>query len=393
VTRARVVVAGLGDTGLLTAINLTRHCDVVGISTKPGLVSGQELGNRITRPQSWAQDYWISFDRYRRLDRAEVVHGVIRAADLTARTVTVETPDGEARVLAYDVLVVATGVANGFWRNAAVQTAEQVGLDLRATHDRLAAAGSLAVIGGGAAAVSAAANAARTWPEKQVDLYFPGGQALTQHHPRVWRTIGRHLEGIGVGLHPEHRAELPPDGDLQEITTGPVCWTTGQEPVAADAVLWAVGRVRPHTSWLPPEVLDDRGFIVVGPDLRVAGHTDVFAIGDVAATDPLRSSARNRADKLLARNIRAHLAGRELRTYRPPRVRWGSILGIQPNGLQVFAPTGHAFRFPGWTIRGVLEALIVRRGIYRGVRPRPESLVPMPATPQQPLTPAPDLRG
>ena len=392
-TRARVVVAGLGDTGLLTAINLARHCDVVGISTKTGLVSGQELGNRITRPQSWAQDYWISFDRYRRLDHAEVVNGVARSADLTARTVTVETVDGGSRALAYDVLVVATGAANGFWRNAELQTPEQVGLALRATHDRLAAAGSLAVIGGGAAAVSAAANGARTWPDKQVDLYFPGEQALTQHHPRVWRTLRRRLEALGVGLHPGHRAELPPDVDLDEITTGPVRWTTGQGPVDADAVLWTVGRVRPHTGWLPPEVLDDRGFVVVEPDLRVAGHPEVFAIGDVAATDPLRSSARNRADKLLARNIRAHLAGHDLRAYRPPRVRWGSVLGIQPNGLQVFAPTGHSFHFPGWTIRGVLEALIVRRGIYHGVRPGPESLVPTAVSPQQPLTPAPDHRG
>ena len=392
-TRPRVVVAGLGDTGLLTAIHLSRHCDVVGISAKPGLVSGQELGNRITRPQSWAQDYWISYDRYRRLDGAEVVHGVLRAADLTARTVTVDTAAGDRRSLPYDVLVIATGVANGFWRNAALQSAEQVGLQLRATHDRLAAAGSLVVIGGGAAAVSAAANAARTWPEKTVDLYFPGDRALAQHHARAWRTIRARLDELGVGLHAGHRAELPADGDLEQVSTGPVRWTTGQEPVEADAVLWAVGRVRPHTGWLPTEVLDDRGFVVVGPDLRVAGHPDVFAIGDVAATDPLRSSARNRADKLLARNIRAHLAGRALDTYRPPRVRWGSVLGIQPNGLQVFAPTGHAFRFPGWTVRSLLEALIVRRGIYRGVRPGPESVVPATAGPGQRLTREPDHRG
>ena len=68
-TRPRVVIAGLGDTGLLTAIHLSRHADVVGISTKPGLVSGQELGMRLTRPDEWARDYWIAFDRYRQLDR------------------------------------------------------------------------------------------------------------------------------------------------------------------------------------------------------------------------------------------------------------------------------------------------------------------------------------
>ena len=43
-SKPRVLVAGLGDTGLLTAIHLSSHVDVVGVSTKPGLVSGQELG-------------------------------------------------------------------------------------------------------------------------------------------------------------------------------------------------------------------------------------------------------------------------------------------------------------------------------------------------------------
>ena len=49
-SRKRVVIAGLGDSGVLTAIRLARHADVVGISAKPALVSGQELGWRLSRP-------------------------------------------------------------------------------------------------------------------------------------------------------------------------------------------------------------------------------------------------------------------------------------------------------------------------------------------------------
>ena len=64
----------------------------------------------------------------------------------------------------------------------------------------------------------------------------------------------------------------------------------------------------------------------------------VFAIGDVAAADPLRSSARNRGDALVASNIRAELAGRALRSYRAPGRRWGSLFGIQPSGLEVYFP-------------------------------------------------------
>src|SRR5205085_8951534 len=85
--RTRVVVAGLGDVGVLTAIRLSRHADVVGISAKPGLVSGQELGIRLSRPHDWARDYWIPFDRFRRLDQVKVVHAALTGVDLAARTV------------------------------------------------------------------------------------------------------------------------------------------------------------------------------------------------------------------------------------------------------------------------------------------------------------------
>lgn len=49
------------------------------------------------------------------------------------------------------------------------------------------------VVGGGAAAVSSAANLATTWPDKRVDLYFPGERALAAYHPRVWERIRKRL--------------------------------------------------------------------------------------------------------------------------------------------------------------------------------------------------------
>ena len=365
-----MVIAGLGDSGLLTAIHLTRHADVVGISTKPGLVSGKELGTRLTRPQQWVQDYWISFDRYRRLDRARTIHGTVTGVDLDGRRVNVTAADGSTSEEPYDVLVIATGVTNGFWRQPGLLTADDVTEDLESKHRRLADAASVAIVGGGAAGVGTAVNVATRWPEKRVDLYFPGPRALQHHHPKVWDSLRVQLAELGVGLHPEHRAVIPDGFDCDRITDGAVAWSTGQDPVTADAVLWTVGKVRPNTAWLPETLLDEDGFVGVEASLRVPGHPGVFAIGDVAATDPVRNSARNRADRLLARNIRAELAGKPLSDYRPRRGRWGSVAGVQSNGLEVFAPGGQMFRFPAWSIRGVLNGLIVRRGIYRGVRGR-----------------------
>jgi pyruvate/2-oxoglutarate dehydrogenase complex dihydrolipoamide dehydrogenase (E3) component len=224
------------------------------------------------------------------------------------------------------------------------------------------------VVGGGAAAVSSAANVARTWPGKHVDLYFPGDRPLVRHHPRIWSRIRRRLNEFGVALHPGHRAVLPDGFTGDQITTEPVPWSTGQPPASADAVLWAIGRVRPNTDWLPTEVLDEHGFVRVTVQLRVPDYPGVFAVGDVAATDPLRNSARNRADGLVAHNVRAEFSGRPLRAYRPPQRRWGSVLGPQPDGLEVFAPNGRAFRFPAWSFDRVLMPWIVGWGIYRGVR-------------------------
>ncbi|MCW2580624.1 MAG: pyridine nucleotide-disulfide oxidoreductase, partial [Blastococcus sp.] len=147
-----------------------------------------------------------------------------------------------------------------------------------------------------------------------------------------------------------------------------VAWSTGQEPAPADAVLWAIGRVRPNTAWLPRDLLDEAGFVRAGRDLRVPGVEGVYAIGDVAATDDLRSSARNRADKVLAANIRAGLAGRPLKPFRAVRRRWGSVTGVQPEGVDIYLPSGHKLRFPGWTARVVMQDLIARRVIYGGIR-------------------------
>jgi NADH dehydrogenase FAD-containing subunit len=366
--RKRVVIAGLGDSGVLTAIRLAPHAEVVGVSAKPALVSGQELGWRLSRPHDWARANWIPFDKFRGLDRVRTVHGVLTGLDPAARSVLVRHDDGSTSAEGYDALIISTGVTNGFWRQPNFQSPGEIGAALRAAHDRLADAGSVIVVGGGAAAISSAANLARTWPDKRVDLYFPDERALVGHHPRTWERVQRRLGDVGVLLHPGHRALIPDGFACDQITSEPVQWSTGQSPASADAVLWAIGRVRPNTDWLPAELLDERGFVRVTPELRVPGHPGVFAVGDVAATDPLRSSARNRADGLLAHNVRAEFAGRPLRSYRPPKRRWGSVIGVQPEGLEVFAPNGRAFRFPAWSFDRVLMPLIVRWGIYRGVR-------------------------
>jgi NADH dehydrogenase FAD-containing subunit len=365
------VIAGLGDSGLLTAINLAKHSDrldVVGISTKPELVSGQELGMRISRPEKWARDYRVNFDRYRRLADVRTVHGQLTGLDLEGSNVCVKLADGTEIAEPYDTLVISTGVTNGFWRQPHLQTSAEVEASLHATHDTLAQATGIAVVGGGAAAISSAFNTATRWPDKKVDLYFPRDRALVHHHPRAWGAVRQRLEAAGVGLHEGHRAVIPDGFACDAITTGPLEFSTGQPPAEADAVVWATGRVTPNSAWLPHELLDPDGFVTVTPTLQLPGHPNLFAIGDVAATDPLRASARNFTHVLLAANIIAALDGKALKPFKAPRSRWGSVFGPQQDGLTVFARNGRNFREPRWFVERVQQPLIVERIIYKGMR-------------------------
>lgn len=363
--KPRVVIAGLGDTGVLVGIHLARHADVVGISSKPALVSGQELGLRLARPDSWARHYRVGFDRFRRLRGARFVHASLLGLDVGGRTVRVRLADGSERDEPYDVLVISTGVSNGFWRTPTLQSQADVDADIDAAHAQIADADSVMVIGGGAAAISSAWNIAARWPDKRVDLYFPGEAALPQHHPKVWGTLRRRFEAQGIGVHPGHRAVLPQGFDGERITSEPVAWSTGQADAQADVVLWAVGRVRPNSRWIPDDLLDADGFVRVDEFFRVPGAPGVYAIGDIAASDPLRTSARARADHLVAHNIRTDLGHGRPKPFKPARRRWGSVLGAQDDRLEVFTPGGQSFGIRWWD---ALQPWFVNRAIYKGIR-------------------------
>ncbi len=364
------MIAGFGDTGLLVAINLGRDFDIVGVSPKPCLVSGQELGMRLTQPRLWKQDYLMPFSRFRKLDGVRTLQGLVTTIDTHRGTVTAVSQDGESQAEPYDALLISSGVSNGFWRTNAVEDFDTINESIDSTSRKLLQAQTIAVIGGGATGVGVAANLATRHRQKLIHYFFSESQPLPGYHPKVRTHVEKHLRSVGVILHPGHRAVIADDFQCDRFTTSPVQWSSGQANFNADLTLWAVGKMAPNNQFIPPDMLNADGFVKTDDFLRVQGYNNVFAVGDIAASDPHRSSARNWGYRLLGHNIRAHLQGRDsdMKRYEPPQYRWGSVYGVQQNGLRVFQPDGGSFRFPGWTVRTLLFPLAVRKMIYKGVR-------------------------
>ncbi|MGI9579412.1 MAG: FAD-dependent oxidoreductase [Microthrixaceae bacterium] len=367
--RQRVVVAGMGDAGVPIAVRLGRHCDVVGISTRPALVSGQELGTRLADPPRWRASYFVPFSRFRGLDSVRFVHGRIASVDLDRQEVGIETASGETTTEAYDWLVISTGASNGFWRHDRLEDLTEVLTEHEDVANSISSASKLAVVGGGPSGVSVADNLARRGAQ-EVHLFHSADLPLPGYHPKTREWVAARLHEDGVHVHPNHRAETFDGFAADRITSGPIAWSTGQAPFEPDATIWAVGGVRPHTGFLPAEVLDSDGFVIVDRHLLMLQHRNVFAVGDVAATDPNRSSARNFGYRVVVANIHRLISGRgrTLRAFKAPKYRWGSVFGVQEDGLVIFQADGRRVRVPRWVAEQLLVRLFVHAYLYRTLR-------------------------
>jgi len=361
----KIVIAGFGDTGVLTAAHLKRKYAITAISAKPLLISGQELGSRLARLSEWEENYLMPFSKFPQLDDVEILQG--KAAGI--RPANNELIMGE-KTIAYDVLVIASGTTNGFWRTAEIEDESTVRQNMETLAAAIKSAPDIAIIGGGPTAVSTASNVKEVHPEKPVHLFYPRGFPLHGYAEKTRAFVAKRLTDQGVELHPNHRAALPKTAPLPVLEKGTVSFETGQPDFAASAILWAVGQITPNNDFIPKDMLNADGYVQVKPTFQSAAHDNIFSIGDIAATDPNRSSARNMGYQLLAKNIDAYLSGRpsKMKPFKPPEHRWGSVLGIQNEGLRIFTPKGTPVRISPWWVKNALYPLAVDRMIYKGIR-------------------------
>ncbi len=277
-----------------------------------------------------------------RFRKVSVVQDTVTGIDLEAKQVS-----ATGQSWSYDYLVVATGARHAYfghdeWESNApgLKTLSQATEIRRRVLQAFESAENeedpevrkelltFAIVGGGptgvelAGAIAELSRSTLTKDFRRIDprrtrvvLIEAGPQILAAFSAASAVRATRDLEELGAQVWTE---SLVTDVSEDSITIG-----NDGEKLRTRTVLWAAGV---HASELGSALsgeLDRQGRVPVGADLSVAGHPEVFALGDLARTEddsgavlPGVAPVAMQAGRYVGRLIRAELAGKERRPFR-----------------------------------------------------------------------------
>lgn len=302
-TRPRVVIVGGGFAGIAAARALRRAEADVAVVDKHNHHLFQPLLYQVAtaalHPGTIAAPIRAVLSKQ---SNCRVLMTEVEDVDVDAQTVTL---GGER--YAYDYLVVATGLetnyfGNDSWKTYApgMKTIDEA-IDVRARfllafeqaefeQDEAAqrAALTFAIVGAGPTGVEIAgalADIAETVRKdfRSIDtrtvriiLLDLADRVLMPFHPNLSERAKRDLEGLRVEVRLQTRVTDVDENGLTAETP------TGEIRIDANNVIWAAGvKGCPLGAGLGAE-LDRAGRVIVGEDLTIPGHANVFVTGDLA---------------------------------------------------------------------------------------------------------------
>ena len=367
--RSRVVIVGAGFAGLSVAKRLAKApVDITLIDRENHHLFQPLLYQVATAGLSPADIAWPIRGLVRDQRNTRVLLGAVTGVDCVRKRVIMAD-----RNIAYDVLVLATGATHGYFGNdswaahapglKAIDDATEIRRRLLLAFERAEMESdarererllTIVIVGGGptgvemAGAVVELARKALAADFRAIDprqtrvLLVEAGPRLLPSFPEpLSRYAEQTLWRLGVDVH------------LKQAVThcSATGVTLGDENVSAGTVIWAAGiAASPAADWLA--VAGDRvGRVLVGPDLRPPGMSDVFVIGDTAlahdvAGEPLPGIApvAKQQGAYVAEAIKARLLGKTA----PPAFRYRDRGQLATVGRKAAVIAFGRLRLKGW---------------------------------------------
>jgi apoptosis-inducing factor 2 len=329
--RPTVAVVGGGYAGINVAKQLDDVADVVLVEPRDTFVHNVALLRALTDP-SWLPRLFLPYDRL--LARGRVLRDRVVKAEPGQLTLA------SGRSLAPDYLVLATGSAYPFPAKTDVDATADAHDKIRRAHAALAPAQRVLLVGAGPVGVELAGEIKAAWPGKHVTLLDVAGDVMGERfRPDLKAEVRRQLGELGVELLLSSPLREPPPSAPGELAPFTVTTQDGRE---VSAGLWfRCYGVSPVSDYLAGDLAAARradGFIEVNPHLQVAGHTRVFALGDVSDADHKMAGIASRQAEVVAANITALINGEsDLRAWEP----------MPPMIIVPIGPEGGSGQLPG----------------------------------------------
>jgi NADH dehydrogenase FAD-containing subunit len=322
--RPTVVVIGGGYGGVAVAKALDADVDVVLVEPKDAFVHNIGALRALVEP-AFLPKIFLPYDRL--LEHGRVVRD--RAVDVGPHRVMLASGDA----VDADYVVLATGSIYPFPAKSDAHDAADAIDNYRAAYDELTHANRVLLVGAGAVGIELAGEIVSKWPDKHVTILDVADDVLGGRFRADLRAeLRKQLVEVGVELVlGEGLREFPPTA-ANEFATFTVTTNSGRD-ITADIWFQCFG-VTPVSDYLSGDLAAARrpdGFVTVGPALQIAGHENVFAIGDVSNADAKMAGMAGKQAQLVAANIIKMVNGDDdLAAYEP----YGDaiVLPIGPEG-------------------------------------------------------------
>ncbi|CAN4119148.1 unnamed protein product [Withania somnifera] len=344
----RVVVIGGGVAGSLIAKSLQFDADLTLIDPKDYFEIPWASLRAMVEPL-FAERSLIHHKDY-------LVNGRLLVSQVTNIThKEVLTADGHQVI--YDYLVVATGHYDPLPVNRTERLEEY-----QTENEKIKAADSVLIVGGGPTGVELAAEIAVDFPQKKVTLVHDGSRLLEFIGPKASDKTLEWLKSKNVEVKLMQSVDM--SNNMNTSRGNGTYFTSSGETIKADCHFICTGKP-PGSAWLRETYLKDRidnfGRLTVDENLRVKGHRNIFAVGDITDIKELKQGYSAQKHSLVAaKNLKLLMSGgneSKLATYEPlSRPKIIVSLGRQDAVAQ----------FSFTTIIGLVPGMMKSKDLYVG---------------------------